>query len=184
MTLTRNKIIGFGIVSILFVLLISLLAYGLATRSSVTGQSGINLVGKPAPDFEFITFDGNDFKLRDYIGKPMVVNFWASWCSPCREEAEILEESFVKLNPSVVFIGVNIQDTSSDAAEFINEFGLNYINGPDKTGSITIDYGGICLPGTFFIDNNGVIVNRWVGTLTENTLFELIYEVNDNPEQN
>ena len=79
---------------------------------------------------------------------------------------------------------MNIQDTSSDAEEFINEFGLNYINGPDKTGSITIDYGVIGLPVTFFIDNNGVIVNRWVGTLTENTLFELIYEVNDNPEQN
>ena len=182
MTLTRNKIIGFSIVFILFVFLISLLAYGLATRSSVTGQSGVNLVGKLAPEFEFITFDGDQFKLSDYIGKPMVVNFWASWCSPCREEAEILEESFVKLNPSVVFVGVNIQDTPGDAVEFISEFGLNYINGPDKTGSITIDYGVIGLPVTFFIDNNGVIVKRWVGTLTENTLTELIYTATDNPE--
>ena len=181
MTLTRNKIIGFSILSVLFVLLISLLAYGLASRSSVTGQSGVNLVGKPAPDFEFITFDGNKFKLHDQIGRPVVVNFWASWCSPCREEAEILEEFFVELNPSVVFVGVNIQDTASDASKFISEFGLNYINGPDKTGSITIDYGVIGLPVTFFIDNNGVIVKRWVGTLTEDTLFELIYEVNGNP---
>ena len=149
---------------------------------SVTGQSGANLVGKLAPDFDFITFDGEQFKLGDNIGKPIVVNFWASWCSPCREEAEILEESFVKLNPSVVFVGVYIQDTASDAAEFISEFGLNYINGPDKTGSITIDYGVIGLPVTFFIDNNGVIVNRWVGTLTENTLTELIYAAIDNPE--
>ena len=181
MTLTRNKIIGFSILSVLFVLLISLLAYGLASRYSVTGQSVVNLVGKTAPDFEFITFDGNNFKLHDQIGRPVVVNFWASWCSPCREEAEILEEFFVELNPSVVFVGVNIQDTASDAAKFISEFGLNYINGPDKTGSITIDYGVIGLPVTFFIDNNGVIVNRWVGTLTEDTLSELIYEVNGNP---
>lgn len=182
MTLTRNKIISFTIVSILFVLLLSLLAYGLATRSSVTGQSGVNLVGKSAPDFEFTTFDGNNFKLRDNIGKPMVVNFWASWCSPCREEAEILEESFAKLNSSVMFVGVNIQDTASNAEQFISEFELNYINGPDKTGSITIDYGVIGLPVTFFIDNNGVIVNRWVGTLTENTLSELIFEAADNLE--
>jgi cytochrome c biogenesis protein CcmG/thiol:disulfide interchange protein DsbE len=175
MTLTRSKIIGFSIAFILFVFLISLLAYGLATRSSVTGQSGVNLIGKAAPDFEFTTFNGSQFKLSDHIGKPIVVNFWASWCSPCREEAEILEESYVKLNPSVVFIGVNIQDTESDATEFINEFDLNYLNGPDKTGSITIDYGVIGLPVTFFVDNKGVIVDRWVGTLTDKTLTEMIY---------
>ena len=81
-----------------------------------------------------------------------------------------------------MFVGVNIQDTPSDAAEFISEFDLNYINGPDKTGSITIDYGVIGLPVTFFIDNNGVIVKRWVGTLTENTLTELIYAATNNPE--
>ena len=170
MTLTRNKIIGFSILSVLFVVLISLLAYGLASRSSVTGQSGVNLVGKPAPDFEFITFDGNNFKLHDQIGRPVVVNFWASWCSPCREEAEILEEFFVELNPSVVFVGVNIQDTARDAAKFISEFGLNYINGPDKTGSITSDYGVIGLPVTFFVDSDGTVSGRYVGSIPKSQL--------------
>lgn len=174
MTLTRNKIIGFGLIFILFVILISLLAYGLANRSSVTGQSGINIVGKPAPDFKINTFDDAEFTLTDNIGKPIVINFWASWCLPCREEAEILQRFSIKLNPSVVFVGVNIQDSINDANEFMNEFGIEYINGPDKTGSITIDYGVIGLPVTFFVDGNGIVANRWVGAISEPKFIELL----------
>ena len=74
----------------LVVALISLMAVGLLNKTPVTGQSGATRIGKPAPDFDLLLLDSNVFSLSEYKGQPIVVNFWASWCIPCREEALVL----------------------------------------------------------------------------------------------
>ena len=101
----------------------------------------------------------------------MIINFWASWCPPCREEAKILEEVWrAYKSKGVLFIGVGIQDTIEDAESYLELFNISYPNGLDHDGRITVDYGVIGLPVTFLINERGVVETRWVGAITESEL--------------
>ncbi|MDA1188499.1 MAG: TlpA disulfide reductase family protein [Chloroflexi bacterium] len=167
---TRRLVIG-TVVIIILAALFSVLGFGLTNNDPVTGNSGATRVEKPASDFSFETFDGGTFRLSDHLGKPVVVNFWASWCPPCRDEAQVLEQAWRTYgSQDVVFVGVDIQEDAttgeSDARAFLAQYGVTYPNGMDDNGSITIDYGVIGLPVTFFIDKNGVVARRWVGAIT------------------
>ena len=160
----------------LVVALISLMAVGLLNKTPVTGQSGATRIGKPAPDFDLLLLDSNVFSLSEYKGQPIVVNFWASWCIPCREEALVLERNWQNYGGDVRFVGIGIWDSVEEAQEYIQEFGLTYPHGPDIDGRITVDYGVIGIPVTFFIDKQGTIVHRWVGAINEE---ELTTGIND-----
>lgn len=169
------KIAIFSILLIVFISFISLMAIGLSGKRPVTGQSGFTLIGNTAPDFNLILFDGNEFTLSDYYGSPIVLNFWASWCAPCRDEAISLEKSWnIYGGLGVKFVGVDLQDNEPDALSYIKEFGISYPNGRDEDGKITIDYGIVGMPVTFFVDRNGLVVDRWVGAISEKTLMESI----------
>lgn len=153
---------------VVFFGLIGLVGFGLGAREPLTGASGVARVGRPAIDFALNLFDGGTLSLSGLRGKPVVVNFWASWCPPCREEAATLEKTWrAYKDKGVVFVGVDIQDTEAAARAYIEEFHVTYPNGPDRDGKITIDYGVSGIPITFFINREGQIVNRWVGAITE-----------------
>jgi cytochrome c biogenesis protein CcmG, thiol:disulfide interchange protein DsbE len=140
-----------------------LLAYGF-TRDSRYIQSP--LVAKDAPSFTLALFDGGTLALKDLRGKAVLVNFWASWCVPCRAEAGALESAWQKYKDrGVVFLGVNTQDKEEDARAFLKEFGITYLNGPDASGKIAGDYGVWGIPETFFIDPQGRIAYRHAGEL-------------------
>jgi cytochrome c biogenesis protein CcmG/thiol:disulfide interchange protein DsbE len=142
---------------------ISLLAYGF-TRDARYIQSP--LVAKRSPSFTLALFDGGTIRLEDLRGKVVFLNFWASWCVPCRAEAKDLEAAWKKYKDrGVVFLGVNIQDKEADARAFIQEFEITYLNGRDDTGRIAIDYGVWGIPETFFIDGQGRITYKHVGAL-------------------
>ena len=158
--------------------LAALLALGLENRSSVTGRSGATRIDKPAPPIDMPLFGGESMTLADYADKPVVVNFWASWCGPCRQEAPIFERLSREYGErGVAFIGVNIQDAESDAEAYLREFGITYPNGLDADGSISIDYGVIGIPVTFFIGRDGVVQRRWAGVLRETQLRQWIDEL-------
>ncbi len=149
----------------------ALLAFGLANKSPATGRSGVTRVGKPAPIFSMPLLGGGEFHLEDYAGRPLVINFWASWCPPCRNESPGFERMWRKYQGAgIQFVGVDIQDTERDAAEYIQEFGLTFPNGRDPDGAITVDYGVIGLPVTFFVGADGVVRGRWVGAVPEDKL--------------
>jgi cytochrome c biogenesis protein CcmG, thiol:disulfide interchange protein DsbE len=142
---------------------IGLLAYGF-TRDARYIQSP--LVAKQAPSFTLTLFDGKAIRLEDFRGKVVFLNFWASWCVPCRAEAKALEAAWKKYKDrDVVFLGVNIQDQEEDARGFLKEFGITYLNGRDSSGKIAIDYGVWGIPETFFIDRQGQITYKHVGAL-------------------
>ena len=124
------------------------------------------LIGRMAPPFTLTLFDGTTIKLEELRGKVVFLNFWASWCPPCRAEARTLEAAWQQYKDrDVVFLGVNIQDREENAREFLNEFGVTYWNGRDAVGKIAIDYGVWGLPETFFIDREGRITFKQVGAL-------------------
>jgi len=145
-----------------------LLAYGF-TRDSRYIQSP--LIAKDAPSFTLPLFDGRTLTLKDLRGKAVLLNFWASWCVPCRAEARALESAWQKYKDrGVVFLGVSIQDKEEDARAFMKEFGITYLNGRDSSGEIAVDYGVWGIPETFFIDPEGRITYKHAGEIRAQTV--------------
>ena len=169
----RWKIISIVALAALVAAFFTLMAYGLANRESPTGRSGVTRVGKPAPAFSMSLLGGGEFHSEDYAGRPLVINFWASWCPPCRDESPGFERVWRKYRGAgVQFVGVDIQDTEEEAKAYVEEFGLTFPNGRDPDGKITVEYGVIGLPVTFFIGANGMVEGRWVGAVPEDKLEE------------
>ncbi len=168
-----NRLLIGAITGVAFLVFIALFSWGLMNRSAATGASGSERPGDPAPEFSLATLDGSGtiVNLNDHLDQPIVLNFWASWCAPCRVEMPHFIDSFRANHDSgVVFIGVNVQDPSiADAREFAEEFEIpsdeGYILVRDTTGATSIAYGIGGLPATFFIDTDGVVLSRYVGAV-------------------
>jgi cytochrome c biogenesis protein CcmG/thiol:disulfide interchange protein DsbE len=145
---------------------LALLAYGFRTNPRDIPSP---LVGRPAAAFRLTSFAGQPIALDALRGRVVVLNFWASWCYPaCYEEAPALERSWREWRDrGVTVVGVAIQDTEDKAKKFIEDFGLTFVNAPDATGRVSIDYGVYGVPETFFIDRRGRIRAKHVGPVTD-----------------
>lgn len=133
------------------------------------------LVGHPAPDFTLTLLDGGRLRLSELRGKVVVVNFWASWCTACRQESPVLEWTWQTYRASgLVLIGVNIWDSRPDALRMMEEFGKTYANGPDPQGRILQEYGVTGVPETFFIDRRGRIERKHLGPVTRELIVRLV----------
>jgi len=157
-----------GLTLTAIVSMVGLLAYGFTVDPRAIPST---LTGKPAPDFSLTLFDGRTIRLSDFRGRVVILNFWASWCPPCRAEAPLLEQSWQRYkDQGVVFLGVDMQDTEEAARQFIQEFGITYPNGRDPKNRIAIDYGVYGIPETFFIDREGRITYKHIGALEPETI--------------
>ena len=167
--------ITFAVIGILAILL-----KGLYLNPSMVASTQI---GKPAIDFEVEVLEGaswlpniveNKVKLSNLRGKPVILNFWASWCVSCREEAMHLEAYWKRYREKgVIVLGVAIQDTPETAREFAKLHGKTYPIALDGSGKTTIDYGVYGVPETFLIDANGIIRHKEAGPVTTQLLEEL-----------
>lgn len=153
--------------------LIILLAYGFWTDPRAIPSP---LVRKAAPSFRLAIYDGDPLSLEGLKGKPVVLNFWASWCYPaCYEEAPVLEATWRKYkDQGLMVVGVDIQDKEANAREFMRRFDFTFPNGPDPGSKISIDYGVYGVPETFFIDRQGRIKHKHVGALTPEVMEEQV----------
>ncbi len=179
----RRTITIFVIVSVLNVALFALLWTQLLTPASNTSSSNSGtllgdvsspLIGKTAPDFTLKTLQGTPatMSLASLKGKRIVVNFWASWCGPCKEEAPFLQKIAPRLQAQgIVLLGIDAEDTSSDALQFLQTYGITYPNVQDTSnGETMVKYGVVGFPETFFINRSGVIAAKWMMPLNEQGL--------------
>jgi len=116
---------------------------------------------------------GRSLDLRDLRGTPLVLNFWASWCIPCREEAPVLEAGWQSFGPKgLLFLGLNMQDITSDARDFVSQYHLSYPTVREPSNDTARAYGVTGIPETFFISSRGRVVGHVIGVVDETQLRE------------
>ena len=155
-----------GIVWALLVGLLVIVGIGLRRAQQGTVQPGEQI-----PDFTLTLYSGyeyqgrNEVSLADLRGKIVVINFWASWCKPCEQEAAELEQAWEFYEPTgqVVFLGVDYVDTEPEARAYLKKFGITYANGPDLGTKVSQLFRIKGVPETYFIDQNGVLQYVKVG---------------------
>lgn len=136
-----------------------------ADLPTLRAPSRARAVDRPAPPFELPRLDGRGrLSLRDLSGRVVVINFWASWCGPCRQEAPHLQRVWTEYRArGVRFLGVNYRDVRDDALAFQREVGITYPSVVDPRGDLTVDYRLQGLPTTFVIDRAGRVVYQFLG---------------------
>ena len=148
-------VVGGGTVGVL----IAILGWGLV-HPAATSPTG--LTGRAAPEMSIASLDGKAVSIAAYRGTPLVVNFWASWCVPCRQEASVLNAAAEQYSGQVQFIGVDIQDSDSAARAYQAEMKSPYPVGPASQGSY-LRWGVMAPPETYFIDRKGIVNSRIIG---------------------
>ncbi len=131
-------------------------------------------VGHPAPDFTLAALSGETFTLSALRGTPVVLNFWATWCPPCRAELPELQAASERLAGQVAILGVNQAEAPADVAAFVGGLGLSFPMPLDVNADASRLYAVRSLPTTFFIDRQGVIRRVQVGPVTEATLAQML----------
>ncbi len=158
--------------------LLVLFSWALVRSGGSPGGLGINTkLGEVAarqeraPDFTLQLFSGSSIQLSSLQGKLVMVDFWASWCPPCREEAPGLEQVYREYKTKgVEFVGVAIWDGEKDALRFIERYSITYPNGLDARGEIAINYGVTGIPEKYFVAPNGAVLKKFVGPMTAERL--------------
>lgn len=145
----------------------ALLFVGLLAWRLIQTNTSEHRADGAAPDFEFTTFEGETISLAELRGQGIVLNFWASWCDPCREEADLLEQTWRREEANgIVFLGLDYLDQEPAAKAYLAEFDITYPNGPDLRSEVARRYGIKGVPETFFIDPEGKITDTVIGPIT------------------
>jgi cytochrome c biogenesis protein CcmG/thiol:disulfide interchange protein DsbE len=177
----KRSVIIFVVVSLINVGLLALLWTQLITpaQNPASGKatSVDPLIGHPAPAFTLAALNTPTrrtmLSLNDLKGKAIVLNVWASWCVPCNQEAPMLQTAWKQARAQgkdIVFLGIDFQDSSSDALTFLHKYGIGYPNVLDASGSVSIDYGVTGVPETIFINSKGTVVSTVRQELTAQAL--------------
>ena len=136
------------------------------------------MAGQKAPEFSITRLDTNEtVKLSQFIGKPVVLNFWATWCGPCAMEHPNLEWAARKYADQVVFLGIVFEDTEANTKRFLAEKGWTFTQLFDPKSTIAVDYAVSGVPETYFINREGVIVGKYAAPIDRNTLDKRIAEI-------
>ena len=146
-----------------------------------TGSAAEIKQGYPAPDFKLNTLDGKSVQLSTYKGKKVILNFWASWCSPCKTEMPVMEEFFQEnKEKDIVLLSVNLtkEDQSKKAVkQFADRLNLSFPIPLDEKGEVSDLYQVITIPTTYFIDEKGILQQKVIGPLNKELITQLVNEM-------
>jgi cytochrome c biogenesis protein CcmG/thiol:disulfide interchange protein DsbE len=135
---------------------------------------------KPAPPFALRSMQGGEeVKLESLRGQPVVINFWASWCGPCKMEHPVLEWGAREYGGQARFLGVVFEDTEENARAFLQRYGASFPQLMDLRSRTAVDYGVAGVPETYFIDAQGVIRGKHVGPIDPETLAQRVRELSE-----
>lgn len=188
-----RKPFPFGLVAVVAVAV--LVGLGLAVlilgTNSAARQSGLPAIptssrallreGAPAPQFTLNTLDGQPVSLEDVKGKPVMINFWASWCPPCLEETPALIQAYNELkaeNTSAEFIGIGTNDNKDNLQKFAENNDIPYIVVEDPDGKASDAYSVRGMPTTVFLDSNGIVRRIWNGAIKREQVLEIMRGLN------
>ncbi len=139
-------------------------------------DKGVQVGGQPAPRVSLIDFEGKRFSLAAYKGRPLVLNFWASWCPNCAAEMPAFQREFQTLGNEVAFVGIDQRDSRDGADRLAAQTGVRYRLASDPQGRVFDAFGGTGMPTTVFIDARGRVVDEVTGQLTAGLLRQRIHE--------
>jgi cytochrome c biogenesis protein CcmG/thiol:disulfide interchange protein DsbE len=136
------------------------------------------MAGKQAPRFQMKRLDTDEVvKLESFIGRPIVLNFWATWCGPCKLEHPVLEWAFGKWGTDVVFLGIVFEDTEENTKRFLRENGGSFPQLFDPRSTVAVDFAVSGVPETYFIDRQGVIRGKVAQPIDPETMQNRIAEI-------
>ena len=145
--------------------------YGPAALPAALAPAGTQVSAKEgalAPDFLLERLDSGELRLSDFRGKPVVLNFWATWCAPCRKEIPLLVEAYDKYrDQGLVIVGLNLQEGKSIVGPYARDFGMDFPIAIDRDGEVGDEYRLLGLPTTYFIDRDGVVRGVYTGPFQE-----------------
>jgi DsbE subfamily thiol:disulfide oxidoreductase len=155
-------------------LLLALVVFAACTSAAVR-VTGVREVSKPLPALHGETLQGGSVSPAEYRGAVMVVNFWATWCGPCRREQPGLERVWKEFRDrGVYFLGVNYRDDPVAAREYLKQFAVTYPSIQDQAGALAFDFGFVGLPDTYVVDRSGRIRYWGFGAVDERELRSLV----------
>jgi peroxiredoxin len=132
-----------------------------------TGRPPAPELGHPAPDFTLLTADGTAISLSDFRGQPVLINFWATWCPPCRAEIPALESAWRDLEGQAVVLGVDVQESAETVTDFMSDNEMTYPVLLDGTADVARMYRVRAFPTSYLIDAHGVVVEIYSGPVSE-----------------
>jgi DsbE subfamily thiol:disulfide oxidoreductase len=170
-----KKAISAGILAglILFAIFQQFNKEELTESVAVTKTTSAIEIGSVAPAFTLKDLTGREVKLEDYKGKKVMLNFWATWCPPCKAEMPAMQELYQTKSSEIEILAVNL-DPQNNVAIFVNENGLTFPILLDHNGETQQTYSIISIPSTFIIDENGVIQKKHIGSMTFEQMEEII----------
>jgi thiol-disulfide isomerase/thioredoxin len=158
-------------------LIVALVVTGCSGASEASVKKGVSQ-GSYALDFTLEALDGSEASLSDYAGSVVLVNFWATWCPPCRDEIPHFEEAYQAYqDEGLVVLGVNYQESAAEVEPFVQGFGVTYPILLDESGMLAKEYRAVGLPTSVLVDRDGVIQVRHSGYLSEGQLEQYLSEL-------
>ena len=184
MSSRKIPILAVGVPLLIFV---TVLIIGMLQSGRDSGRPGVNdtlgevdVTTDVHSDFQITTLDGRELRLSDLRGSIVMVDFWSSWCPPCRAEASVLAEAYERWSEiGVEFVGISIWDNEEDVIDFINIHNITYPNGIDNDGSIAVEFGVKGIPEKFFVNPQGEIVRKVNGPNTSQSLDAVLTQMSD-----